>query len=278
MAAMSKLLIPFFIVWATSLKAQSVSNLLGAQAAGMGYATGTLPGEWAMFNNIAGLAHQKESTAAATYEIRPAVPGGNRLGALAVMPFSFGTAGVSIFRFGDDLYSEQIISLGFANQLGNTSLGARLSYIQYRAEGFGTHGAFGINVGGITKITPQISIGAWVQNINQPKINFDAKEKVPVKLMVSVSFKPTEKFTLVSELEKDVLYSVLWKTGMEYIIHKKFFARAGFNIQPNAMFLGAGFQGWRVKIDYAFQGFTQLGAAHQASASYRITSSRAKEK
>jgi hypothetical protein len=275
---MFKPLILIFLAWAATTQAQSVSGLLGAQAAGMGYASGTLSGEWAIFNNVAGLANQKEAIAAATYEVRPALPGGNRLGALGVVPFSFGTAGISFFRFGDALYNEQVISLGFANQIGNTSLGARLSYIQYRAEGFGTHGAIGINIGGITKITPQISIGAWAQNINQPKINFDTKEKVPVKLMGVVSFKPTEKFTLVTELEKDVLYPVLWKTGMEYIIHKKFFTRAGFNIQPNALFLGVGFQGWRFKIDYAFQGLTQLGSAHQASVSYRITSSHEKEK
>ncbi len=260
------------------LEAQSVSTLLGARAAGMGYASATLNDEWAFFNNIAGLAKVNESMGGCVLDVHPALSGGNRMGAMFTMPFSFGTSAVGLFRFGDDLYSEQMISAGFANQIGNTSLGAKLSYIQYRAEGFGTHGALGINIGGITQLTKQISIGAWIQNINQPKINFGDREKAPVKLLAALSFKPSEKFIVVSEIEKDVLYRALWKTGMEYAIHEKFFARAGFNVHPNAMFLGVGFKSWRIKIDYAIQSFTQLGASHQASASFRFSQSYNPEK
>jgi hypothetical protein len=261
-----------FLIYLTSaqLYSQSASTLLGARAAGMGYASATVQDEWSFFNNIAGLAGIKEKAFAATYEVRPNLPSANRLGALFAMPFSFGSTGFGVFKFGNDVYSEQIIALGYANQIGKTSLGARISYIQYKAEGYGTHGALGINVGGITQITPQIAVGAWIQNINQPKIDFADKEKAPVKLLLALSFKASEKFFVVTELEKDVLYKTLWKTGMEYAVHKKFFARAGFNIQPNSFFIGVGYNGARIKIDYALQSFTQIGASHQASASYRI--------
>ncbi len=274
---MLKLLLPAFVVLASSLVAQSTSTLLGARAAGMGYASAVLHDEWAFFNNIAGTAKIKDKTVSGTYEVRPSMPGANRMAALLMLPFSLGTTSFGVFRFGDERYSEQLISVGFANQIGNTSLGAKLSYIQYRAEGFGTHAAIGLNLGGITQLTPKISIGAWVQNINQPKINFDGKEKAPVKLLAALAFKPSEKFLLVSELEKDVLYRPLWKTGMEYTILKKFFARVGFNIHPNAIFFGVGFHSSRIKIDYALQSLTQFGASHQASASYRFSAIHPKD-
>jgi hypothetical protein len=254
----------------SNLNGQSVSKLIGAKPAGLGYATATLQNEWAIFNNIAGLATIEESYFAATYEVRPSLTAGNRFGALASMPFSFGKIGLGAFRFGDDIYSEQLVSLGFANQIGNTSVGARISYIQYNAEGFGTHGTVGFDFGGITRITRQLYIGAWIQNLNQPKLRFNNEEKVPVKLYAALGFSPSEKFTVVTELEKDILYPVIWKSGMEYTIHKKFFVRAGFNLNPNAFFAGLGFQSWRIKIDYALQSFTQFNATHQASASYRI--------
>ena len=244
----------------------------------MGYASATLNDEWAFFNNIAGLAKVKEQLAATSLEVRPSLPGANRMGALYTQPFSFGTTALGLFRFGDDVYSEQMVSIGFANQIGNTSLGAKLSYIQYRALGFGTRGTLGLNIGGITQLTPAISIGAWIQNINQPKINFADKEKAPVKLLAALSFRASEKFIVITEIEKDVLYDPLWKTGMEYTIHKKFFARAGFNLNPNAWFMGVGFNSWRIKIDYALQSLTQFGASHQASASYRFSTATTTEK
>jgi hypothetical protein len=254
----------------TLCSAQSTSSLLGARAAGMGYATAALPDEWAFFNNIAGLASEKNPTVASAFDVHALLPGGNRLGALVSVPFAFGVGGFGVFRFGDDIYSEQIVSIGFANTIGKTSLGARISYMQYKAQGLGTHGALGINLGGITQLTPQLSIGAWIQNINQPNINFSDKEKAPVKLLAALSFKVTDKFLLASEIEKDVLYEPLWKTGMEYWIHKKVAARMGLNVNPGSAFFGLGFKSGRIKIDYAFQSFTSVGPSHQASASYRL--------
>jgi hypothetical protein len=277
-ASMKIFLPSIMLLFAVHGMAQSTSALMGAGAAGMGYASATLTDKWAFFNNIAGLARVKDRSLATSYEVRPSLPGGNRMCAVFTTPFSFGAPAVGVFRFGDDVYSEQIISVGFANQIGNTSLGAKFSYIQYRAEGFGTHAAIGLNVGGITQLTPKISIGAWIQNINQPKINFADKEKAPVKLLAALSFSPSEKFTVVTEIEKDVLYDPLWKTGMEYTIHKKFLVRAGFNVHPNAVFLGVGFHGSRIDIDYALQSLTLFSASHQASASYRFSTLDAKEK
>jgi hypothetical protein len=262
------------LIWLVALipyvsSAQSTSTLLSARAAGMGYASATLHDEWAFFNNIAGLAEVKNISVASSFDAR-SLPGASRMGALATLPFSFGVGAVGVFRFGDDVYSEQFVSAGFANRLGKTSLGVRLGYLQYRAVGFGTQGALSINIGGITQLTPKLTIGAWIQNINQPKINFNDSEKAPVKLLAALSFIPADKFLLTTEIEKDVLYEPLWKTGMEYWVHRKIAARMGFNINPGSAFFGVGFQSWRIKIDYALQSFATLGPSHQASATYRI--------
>ena len=190
------------------------------------------------------------------------------MGAVFGNPLSFGTIAGGVFRFGDAVYNEQLVSLAFANSIGNTSLGAKVSYIQYRAEGYGTHYAIGVNVGGITQITSKLLIGAWIQNINQPKLSFDNSEKAPVKLIASAGFKPSDKLMIVTEIEKDIIYQPVWKTGIEQTIHKKFLARLGFNLNPQAFFFGVGFYNQKIKIDYSLQSLNRLGAAHQASFSY----------
>jgi hypothetical protein len=243
----------------------------------MGNVTNTSQDEWSVFNNVAGLATLKEATTATSYEIRPALISANRFGALICSPFHVGVFGFGVFHFGDEIYSEQLLSLGYGNSIGNTSLGLRVSYIQYHAEGFGTHGILGFDFGGITKLTKQIFIGAWIQNLNQPKLNINNHEKAPVKLYASVGFTPTQKFILITEVEKDILYPAIWKSGLQYSVAKKFFIRVGFNINPNAFYSGVGFQTWRIKMDYSYQGFSLPGVSHQASASYRISKFKSKE-
>ena len=249
------------------LRAQSISTLMGARANGMGYASAAMVDGWSMFNNIAGLAKTESVSAAFTYDVRSALPGANRTAAVFALPTKLGIAGAGLFRFGDDLYSETMISAGFSNQLGLTSLGLKVNYIQYRAEGFGSKGVVTLSFGGIAEITPMLSVGAYITNINQPKISQD-EDRVPTLLTAGIAFTPTDKLLLATELEKDLDHKPTWRTGIEYTFHKKFCARTGFNIQPNAAFFGLGFKTSKFRIDYALQNSTLLNFGHQASVQY----------
>lgn len=243
---------------------------MGARALGLAGATAVLKDEWALMNNVGGLAGVKELSAAFAFEARPSLPGSPRLAATLSAPTKWGTAGLGMFRFGDQLYSEQVLSAGFSNQFGIASLGLKVNYIQYRAEGYGTKTGVSLNFGGIAQLTPQVAIGAYIVNLNQPKISTVDGEKIPTRLIAGVSFKPADPVLLVAEVEKDITYRATWKGALEYKFHNKLFARTGFNLSPNAAFFGLGFAGWRIKFDYALQYSTALRFAHQASASYRL--------
>ena len=247
---------------------QSISTTIGARVASMGNPSSVLADEWSLLNNIGGLAKVKETSTAFSFEAKPALPGASRMAATFSTPLKIGALGIGVFKFGDNIYSEQILTTGFSNQFGIASLGLKLNYIQYRAEGFGTKSALSISAGGIAEITPQLSIGAYIQNLNQPKLTNG--ERVPTRLAAGLSFKPTEQLTLITEIEKDLAYDPTFKAGMEYCILKKVFARTGFNLNPEAAFFGIGFKGWRFKFDYAIQYNNSLNFAHQASACYRI--------
>jgi len=258
----------------TSAFAQSASTTMGARVAGLGNASTVLTDEWSILNNIGGLAKVKEVSTAFSFEMKPAMPGSSRMAAVFVTPIKVGTMGVGVFKFGDDLYSEQILTAGYSNQFGIASLGIKINYIQYRKEGFGTDNVLSVSAGGTAEITPQLSIGAYLQNVNQPKLIND--ERLPARLGVGIGFKPIEEVLLIAEVEKDVIYDPIIKTGIEYAIHKKIFARTGFNLNPDAAFFGLGFKGWRIKIDYAIQYNSAINFGHQASACYRIERPRTK--
>jgi hypothetical protein len=241
---------------------------MGGRANGMGYASAALFDEWGVFNNIAGIAKIETTTASFAYDLHPSLVGANRTAALIAHPFYIGVIGVGAYRFGDNLYNEHILSAGFSNTFGIASLGLKVNYIQYQTEGFGTKGVMSINFGGIAQLTPILAVGAYITNINQPDLN--DFEKLPTRLAAGISITPTEKISIITELEKDLEYDPTWKAGIEYKFHTKFSARTGYNINPNTAFFGLGFKTKKFNIDYALQHNVVLSLSHQASISYQF--------
>ncbi|MEQ9591140.1 MAG: hypothetical protein RLN86_01000 [Cyclobacteriaceae bacterium] len=252
------------------LLAQSGSALMSAEGAGVGYSTAALTKEWSLFNNIGGLSEATAFTSIFAYEVNPNLQGANRAAAGIVMPFKFVTTGLGLFRFGDDLYNEQMLSLGLSNRFGLGSLGIKINYIQYSAEGFGTHSAVGIDFGGIAELSKNFSIGAYIINLNQPKLKTVDEEKLPVKLTVGFRFRPSEKTSISSEVQKDIVHKPTIRAGVEFSIYKKIQFRAGANLNPTRFFSGIGYSGSRLKIDYALQFNPDMNVSHQASVGYLI--------
>lgn len=249
--------------------AQSASTQIGARANGIGYTSSTLFDEWGIFNNIAGTAKVEKTSAAFTYDLHPSVNGANRTAGAFAVPVKIGVVSAGIYRFGDDLYNEQLLSAGFSNKFGLAALGAQINYIQYRTEGFGSKGVLSLNLGGIAELTPHLSIGAYIVNINQPEIS--EQEKLPTKLVAGIGFKPVDKVFIATEIEKDLDYDPTWKMGIEYKFHKKFCARTGYTINANTAFFGLGFITKKFTIDYSIQHNVSVSLSHQATVGYQFT-------
>jgi hypothetical protein len=267
---MKDVLLVFILLTAKITFAQSTSTWIGAQAAGVGYASATLSDGWSMFNNVGGLGRVKQSSGNVAYEVSPALVGANRLAASYLSSTKWGTLGVGLFRFGDALYNEHLVSVGYGHQVENTSLGARVNYLQYRAESTGTLSAVSVDVGGITQISKQVVVGAFITNLTQSTLPGTDGERLPVKLIAGIRFQPTDKVFVTAEIEKDIAYPSTWKSGLEYNFYKKIFFRTGFHLNPAAAFFGLGLHQKTLHIDYAVRFSSWMGMAHQISASYLI--------
>jgi hypothetical protein len=250
------------------LEAQSISTVIGGRVMGMGNAGTCITDEWALFNNIGGLAKVEQPTTACTYEAHPVFPAFNRMAMVFSAPVGPGVVAAGVYRFGDELYNEQIASAGFSNSLGLASLGAKINFIQYTAEGFGTANAITISFGGIARLTEKISVGAYITNLNQPKLSRHSDEILPTSLNLGVGCQLSEKLFITSEIEKDLQYPITWKNGMEYRFSKKFAARTGFDLYPKSGHAGFEFSSAKLRLTYGYRGNDQLGSAHQATVGY----------
>lgn len=250
--------------------AQSTFPFLGARAQGIANTSACLSDVWALYNNVAGLASIKHTTAAFTYHAIPSFHFFNRMGAVIATRVNTGAAALGVHRFGDGLYNEQTLSAGAANTFGLASLGLRLNYLQYRAAGLETRSALTVSFGGIATLTPKLLAGAHIVNINQPIINDRTGEKIATCLIAGISYLPSDKVIIATEIEKKLGSNSTLKTGIEYQAFRKIAFRTGFNLHPQAAFFGLGFDLRKFKLDYAVQSTVFRGLHHEASATYRL--------
>lgn len=249
-------------LWQSGI-AQNSYPIIGARVNGAGYAATCIPDHWSIFNNVAGLAGLKETRVGATYDAMPGFPSFNRMAAAVATPLPIGTIGLGFFRFGDDLYREQLLNLGYANKFGLASVGLRGTLIQYYAEGFGQKSVMSFSAGGIADLTPWLHAGACIINALQPELT--EGEKVGTILMAGVSVKGSENSTVFFEAEHELGYKPKLKAGFEYIIHTRFVARTGFNLQPQTGFFGFGFHPKKYHLDYAWSYSPHFVARHHVS-------------
>ena len=244
--------------------AQSSSLLMGARSQSLGHASACLEDEWSIFNNVAGLGRLKNSAACISYDVQPGFSAFSK-GALAVSFHQKIGIGIGIYTFGDEVYQEQVASLGCGSSWGITAVGVKVNYIRYNLPSLGHTGVLTISMGGVTAITPRITVGAHITNINQPFLSRKDRERTPTTLTAGLLFKLTDKILLVTELEKDIQFSAIWKSGLEYTINKKFVARTGVNLHPSSGFFGMGFKLRRFFADYSFQFTPGWGSRVQAT-------------
>jgi hypothetical protein len=262
--------IPLLLLFAHHAHAQSFSTLSGGRSRGLANSSSCLEDEWSLFNNVAGLGTLTLPSVAMSSHVRPQLRGTNQVAAALTMPVKIGVTAWGIMCTGDNLYREEIATAGFSNKFGIASLGVKVNYIQYNAEGFGRKGVTSISAGGIVSLTQNIKIGAHIINVNQPVISKTEDERLPTILVTGVSFTASEQLVILTEVEKNLDYDATWKTAMEYTPLKKLAVRSGFNLYPNAFFFGVGFSTRKFKFSYACEYSIAVGTGHEASVGYYL--------
>ncbi|WP_439880246.1 hypothetical protein ACSX1A_13905 [Pontibacter sp. MBLB2868] len=245
---------------------------LGARAAGLGNASVTLSDLWAVHNNIAGITGVKELQAGTYAENRSGVKAFTTVALAGVYPTRYGSYGVSLSTFGDQLFRQQHAGLGIAHKLGQFSIGAKVDVWQIAVKGYGSQKALAFSVGGQAEIVPQLHFGAYAYNLNQAKLATFEDERLPTVMKAGLSYSPYRKLLLAVETEKNIDYDATFKGGIEYqILEDKFTLRSGFISKTNTLTFGAGFKARLLLIDYAFGNATPLGNSHHLSVAYHFS-------
>ncbi|MFD3000008.1 hypothetical protein ACFS7Z_06525 [Pontibacter toksunensis] len=249
---------------------------MGARAAALGNASVTLPGLWALHNNVAGIANMVQPEVGAYVHNRFGISAFTTVALQAVYPTGkYGTYGLSMSRFGDELYSQQALGIGVAHKLGQFSLGAKADVWQVAVEGYGSRKAVALSVGGQGEIIPNLYFGAYAYNLNQARLSSFEDERLATIMKAGLSYRPHLRLLLAIETEKNIAHDADFKAGIEYqVLKEKFTLRTGFSTLTGKATFGAGFQARQLQVDYALGSTTLLGLSHHLSLSYQFDVAR----
>ncbi len=273
---LQNLLAVYSIFITINLGAQSIDGGFGARSKALGDASTTITDTWAIFNNVGGISGVKKGSVGFGFNHYFDVDGFNSVAVGMVQPTRYGSIGVSALRFGDDLYNEQLYSMGFGNKIGFVRLGFRANYYQIHVAEYGTANGFLMDFGGIVELTPQWSFGASVSNFTASSLSDLDNAALPVVMKVGISYMPNEKVTLLADLVKDVEFDPEIRAGLEYWINHKLALRTGLNSHPFSGFAGFGLKLKQFEVDYAVCSHQFLGFNHQLSVNFQYQRSDVK--
>ncbi|MGK7396326.1 MAG: hypothetical protein ACNS62_17245 [Candidatus Cyclobacteriaceae bacterium M3_2C_046] len=239
----------------------------GSRSLGTGNSSVAITDAWSMFNNIAGISFLEKTTGIISYHKHNHANAFDRMAVGVGLPTSYGNLCINAFRFGDNVYNEHKIGIGYSHQIDFVSLGIQVNRLQYMIEGFGNKAVLALEMGGIIKINPQLFWGAHIFNLNQVKLTDDL-EPVPTRLRTGFSYFPAKALIINLEIDKDLAYTPQVKGGFEYTIIQEFLMRGGVSTAPYVNYFGLGFKPRFMSIDYALMNHRQTGLSHQLSLSY----------
>ncbi len=240
----------------------------GSRSSGMAGASVTHEDQYSLFNNIGGLAKVEDHKFFAGYQNRYGISEFQVIGAGIIYASDIGNAGIGFFKFGDDLFSQQRLHLAIGNKFQQVSLGVGVDLLQYQVATVGTRQTIAIQFGGIAEIIPQLHFGAHIFNINQAKLVDKTREKVPTIMKAGISYRSDSELIINLEVEKDLEFNEVIKTGIEYQIVEGVFIRTGISTQPLLSAFGVGFHPKNLQFDYSYLGNAKLGAVHEISFSF----------
>lgn len=253
-----------------SLLAQDGDYSLGARSTAMSGTATTLADHWSTFNNPGALGTIEETSAFISYQNRYNVAGFHVIGGGFVYHQEALNIGAKYFRFGDDLFSQQMAGLVMANKFQKVSLGVGINALQSTIEGLQTLRKLAVELGGVAEITRHLHFGAHIFNLTH-------RQDHPTTMKAGISFRPSQSLTMNFEIEKRLQAREKVKAGIEYQIIERLFVRTGVNIQPNQLGLknvkstfGFGFITSSFLFDYAFATAGKLGVIHELSVSHKI--------
>ncbi len=242
----------------------------GAVSIGLGDIVSIGSEDWSIFNNPAGLANISEMSGIVGYQTILDFSPFNSVFAGINFPSNIGTLGLGASKFGDELFNTQMLHLALAQKIGIVNLGFKTAIQQLYIDGFAKRSVLVSEIGAITNLGPELSLGTHIYNFTQSNISRDIREKIPVIIRVSLDYQPKDELNLYAELEKDVDLDPIIKFGLAYRLIEPLVLRTGISPTTNRHSFGGSLVLKKFTIDYGLRSGQGVRILHSIGIIYSL--------
>lgn len=145
------------------------------------------------------------------------------------------------------------------------ALGAGIDYWHLRVAESGGRGLPSFHIGIQAQLMPSVRLGARLMHPASPG-------SFPSSVAMGFAWMPSESVHLAVEAEKDLIFPLRIRVGLEYQPAERWYARLGLQTAPVQTHAGLGWQwGGRWRLDLGFQYHWWLGWSPAAGITYKPT-------
>ncbi len=263
-------ILSIFVLFFTQVNAQYL-NSVGARQGALGNTGVTLSDIWSNYHNQAGLSGIKNITAGIYFSNTFGVKElGTKSFATAIPVSKIGTFGLNYYYFGYGLFNQSKMGLAYGMDMGKKiSAGIQLDYFLInQGLDYGKTGTFCAELGMIAEPVENLKIGVHIFNPTRSKIY--ENERMPSILKIGAGYNFSEKVNFTLEIEKDLEFETIFKSGIEYNVINTLYIRGGISSQPTNYTFGLGYSLANVNLNIAFVNHQQLGYTTQFGLSYKL--------
>ncbi|RLD45288.1 MAG: hypothetical protein DRI86_05805 [Bacteroidetes bacterium] len=260
------------IISGSSISAQNIPANIGAAESGMGGIGVASTDIWSASNNQAALGFNKNYGAGFYYENRFMTKELSLNALTLVLPTGKGSFAANISYFGFSQYNEKKIGLAYGMALSKRfAIGVQLDYLNTTiGNNYGSKSVYTFEIGIMSKLTEDITLGVHVFNPIQAKFNDYNSERLALLMKLGLQWKLSDNFTAAAEVHSDINNELIVRGGLEYKIKKILYARIGLSNNPNIFSFGVGLQFNSLRLDFSSSMHQVLGYSPQLSLIYQF--------
>jgi len=254
-------LIIILILSCLHLNAQTYPQI-GARSNGLANASLCLVDNWSVYNNPGAFGSLRQSGIGVAYENRFLLP------ELSTQSLTFGyhtkrsgNIGLHFQQYGYALYRESRLGATYGMKLfDNFSAGISIDYQNIRlAENYGSKNLLSATVGILYSVNDELEFGMRVSNISRTKLAAYNDERLPTLFALGAIYHFSDKAFWTLEAEKDLIYPINIKSGIEIQAHEILALRFGVNSYPFQSAFGLSLKLKSFQLDLATMWHSQLG-------------------
>jgi hypothetical protein len=254
------------------LHAQNPVAQIGGRALGVSGASVCFTDVWAQYHNQAALAGIKGTQIGFGFQNEFMVKELSTKSLAFAIPITTGTIGLNYYYFGYPKFNESKLGLAFASNLGKKiQAGIQLDYFYTHIEGeYGNRGIAAGEAGIIAEPINKLFIASHIFNIWNAG-NKQSTYQLPTIFKVGAMYSFDEKALLSIEFEKDLIHSLVFKSGLEVKLIENFEFRLGFASCPDIFSFGFSYTLNSIRADLAFKRHPVLGFSQGISMLYSFS-------